>query len=250
MSDYSQGKIYILKSKNTEDVYIGSTTLSLQERFHFHMSNYYRWLRTNNNYITSIEIIKQGEPYIELLQDYSCNSQKELRRKEGEYQLKIKCVNKNVAGRSIKEYNSLPEVKERRQEYEKNRPCRKEQRKEYRKKNRDEINERNKKLMNEYRSRPEVKEQISEWGKEYRSRPEVKEHNKKQSKEYRNRPEVKKRLSEKKKQTFKCICGSEITIVHKRRHEKTRKHIQYIEEIKEKGDSTNINEFIEHITTN
>ena len=37
MTDYSQGKIYILRSKNTDDVYIGSTKESLEERFHFHM---------------------------------------------------------------------------------------------------------------------------------------------------------------------------------------------------------------------
>ncbi len=43
MNDYSQGKIYILKSNNTDDVYIGSTKYTIEERFHNHMAKYYRW---------------------------------------------------------------------------------------------------------------------------------------------------------------------------------------------------------------
>lgn len=253
MSDYSQGKIYILKSKNTEDVYIGSTKGTLEERFYWHMMHYHKWLRTKKNYCTSFEIIKHKEPYIEKLEDYPCESREELRKKEGEYQLKIECVNKNIAGRTKKEWDE--DNKQHIHQYNKeyySRPDVIEQRKEYRK---------------EYEQRPEVKEKA----KDYRTRPEVKQYmkeynkqwieiNNEYHKEWEQKNKVKrskqkkeyyqKVLKQKGEKKMKCVCGVTVRCDNKRRHEKSRKHIKYIEEMKEKGDTTNINEFIEQVTSN
>jgi hypothetical protein len=41
---------------------------------------------------------------IELIELYPCNSKMELRRREGHHQQLIDCVNRNVAGRTRKEY--------------------------------------------------------------------------------------------------------------------------------------------------
>ena len=260
MSDYSQGKIYILKSKNTEDVYIGSTKYTLEERFHTHMLNYYQYKRGYKKYCTSFEIIKHKEPYIELIELYPCESREELRKKEGEYQLKIECVNKLIAGRTIeeyrednkeilsqkaKEYQSRPEIKERLKKYRaipEIRERNNQYSKEYRVKNKEEL--KNKKKI--HRSKPEVKKYISEYGKKYNEKNREKILKMKKEKYQLNKDII----SEKGKQTFKCICGATIRCDNKRRHEKSHKHIQYIEEMKEKGDFTNINEFIEQLTTN
>ena len=237
MSDYSQGKIYIIKSKNTEDVYIGSTKYTLEERFHTHMMNYYKWLRTNKPYVSSYEIIKHGEPYIELLELYPCNTEEELKTKEGEYQLKIECVNIRTEGIGKDGTD-----------------------KKYRENHRDDINKR----QQERRLREEVKEKDNEQSKKwYRENKEYKrEYNKKWREENKEKYKEKKLESNKKyyeknkeivlqkqsirtKQKMKCICGATIRCDNKRRHEKSHKHIQYIEEMKEKGDVTNLNEFFD-----
>jgi len=216
MSDYSQGKIYILKSKNTDDVYIGSTKYTLEERFHTHMMNYYQNKRGFKIYCSSYEVIKNGEPYIELLENYPCNNRQELRKKEGEYQSMMDCVNKRLAGRTDKEAKIewLKNNKEHRQKY-----------------------------LKEYMSRPEVKKHRKEYEKDYY------QNNKEKKKAYR-----KEYLKTRKDNKIKCICGSEIRKDNMRRHEKGKNHIQYIEEMKEKSDSTNLNEFFEQfkfkLTTN
>ena len=109
------------------------------------------------------------------------------------------CVNKQIAGRTKKEY------------YEDNKNKIIEQRK-------------------EYQSRPEVNEKIKEYHKKYY------QNNKEKLKEYeKNRPKI------------KCVCGSEHRKADTRRHQKTQKHIKYIEEMKEKADVTNLNEFFEQL---
>ena len=59
---------------------------------------------------------------------------------------------------------------------------------------------------------------------------------------------------DKNKKKIKCVCGSEYRKADIRRHERSKKHIKYIEEMKEKADSTNLNEFFEQfkfkLTTN
>jgi hypothetical protein len=237
MSDYSQGKIYILKSKNTEDVYIGSTKYTLEERFHTHMVNYYKWLR-KKGYCSSIEIIKHGEPYIELLELYPCNTKKELRLKEGEYQRMIDSVNIRIEGRTKKEW------------VEDNKEHIKEQSKEYH--SRPEVKKRTNERYKKYYE--DNKEKILEKCKQHRKdNPEL--YKKRHKKNYqKHKDKIIKRNSEnyekRKNVKYICVCGKEIRIDNKRRHERSKKHIQYIEDMKEKGDLTNINEFIEHITTN
>ena len=216
MSDYSQGKIYMLTSEQTPEIYIGSTKETLEERLTKHKSDYKRWLEGKYHYVSSYEILQYEDCEIKLIQNYPCNTEQELRKKEGEYQIMMDCVNKHIAGRTCKEYHkeyySRPEVKEHRKEYEKKRPCRK-----------------------EYR-------------KEYNQRPGIKEHQKKYRE--KNKEEIKKKASQK----IKCICGSEIRKDNMRRHEQSKNHIQYIEEMKEKADATNLNEFFEQfkfkLTTN
>ena len=98
INKYQESKIYIIKSNQTDKIYIGSTIQSLNKRFSDHKSS--------RNKTTSKNIMIFGDAYIELLEQYPCNSATELFRKEGEYILlnKENAVNKCVAGRTPKEY--------------------------------------------------------------------------------------------------------------------------------------------------
>jgi len=199
MSDYSQGKIYMITTNKIYEVYIGSTIQTLEERLSSHKSDYKRWLKGEKKYCTSFEILQYDDCEILLVEDYPCESKKELRLKEGEYICEMDCVNKVIPSRSRKEYF-----------------------KEYYQKNKEILSQNMKEYMKEYSQKSEVKEKLKAYNKEY----------------YQNN-----------KQKFTCICSGIYSKKNKAKHYKTRKHIQYIEEMKEKGDPTNINECIEQITS-
>jgi hypothetical protein len=98
MTDYSQGKIYAIRSPNTDKYYIGSTATTLCKRFYDHKIKY-----TNKVYqTTSCLIFEAGEAYIELIELYPCDSKVELNKREGELQRENKemIVNKNMAHRT------------------------------------------------------------------------------------------------------------------------------------------------------
>ena len=99
------GKIYRIKSHKTDQVYIGSTTLPLSSRFSKHKSDYKRYLNGNFNFVSSFEILKYSDAFIELVEDYPCENKSELRKREGLLTLQsTNCVNKHIAGRTEQEY--------------------------------------------------------------------------------------------------------------------------------------------------
>ena len=103
--DYKNGKIYTIRSYQTDKIYIGSTTQSLSKRLSCHKSNYKNYLDGKYHKITSFDIIEYGDAYIELLEAYPCDNKMMLDKKEGGcIRAEPNCVNKVVAGRTQKEY--------------------------------------------------------------------------------------------------------------------------------------------------
>src|SRR3989304_4474270 len=103
MVNYQKGKIYAIRSYTTDMVYIGSTTQPLSRRLSKHRSNYKRFLAGKYNNVTSFELIKHGDAYIELVEDYPCDRKDQLLKREGELIRETNCINRYVAGRSDKE---------------------------------------------------------------------------------------------------------------------------------------------------
>ena len=62
---YSKGKIYKIISPNTEKIYIGSTIVTLKQRFSIHKSN---------KNCTSMHIINEGNASIDLMYEYPCKN--------------------------------------------------------------------------------------------------------------------------------------------------------------------------------
>ena len=114
MRDYNKGKIYAIipngvKLEDTDgDVYIGSTAfVNLQTYFKSHHVNDYVYkTATKGNKSSKLMFEKFGIDGCEiiLIENYACENRKELERKEGEYQRKIKCVNIRIAGRNRQEF--------------------------------------------------------------------------------------------------------------------------------------------------
>ena len=110
MPDYSNSKIYAIRSHKTPDIYIGSTCGPLSKRLYQHRHHYKAYNLGKRNYLSSFEIIKHPDNYIELIKEAKCSNKNELHKIEGgEIRLRD-CVNKNVAGRTRKErYRDNPE---------------------------------------------------------------------------------------------------------------------------------------------
>jgi hypothetical protein len=92
MVNYELGKIYTIRSSETVGVYIGSTCDNLAKRFGGHKASY----KLNQN-VSSKHIFDYGikNAYIELLENYPCNSREELNKREGEHiRMMENCVNK------------------------------------------------------------------------------------------------------------------------------------------------------------
>ena len=99
------GKIYTIRSYETELIYVGSTTEKrLSARFSKHKSSYKYYLKSGKKYSTACEILKYSDAYIELVREVENCTKDELRKIEGQYTREIKCVNKNIAGQTQKEY--------------------------------------------------------------------------------------------------------------------------------------------------
>lgn len=95
--DYLNGKIYTIRSYQTDMFYIGSTTAPLTKRFSQHNCNY-----NKNKHSNIIEIFKHGDAYIELLEEFPCKNKNELNKREGELirQHKNNCVNIQIPCRT------------------------------------------------------------------------------------------------------------------------------------------------------
>ena len=111
--------IYYLKSYKTNDIYIGSTVCNLNKRIYNHKRDYKRYLNGVFRYMSSYELIKHNDCYIEMIETLHNISKKEMHKIEGQYIQNTKCVNNRIAGRSLKEYykENKEQIKKRNKKY-------------------------------------------------------------------------------------------------------------------------------------
>lgn len=104
---YANAKIYSIRSNQCKEYYIGSTCLKLPMRLYHHRRHYNQWLKDKHNYITSYEILKYEDAYIELIEEVKCNNKMELLKREGELirEHYNNIVNKARPNRTKEEYN-------------------------------------------------------------------------------------------------------------------------------------------------
>ena len=103
MPDYKNGRIYTIRCRtDIKLIYIGSTTLPLSRRLSSHkldkFCSLYKYIKENFDGDWS-------NWYIELYEEYQCDNREQLNKREGEIQREIATINKNKAGRTMKEYN-------------------------------------------------------------------------------------------------------------------------------------------------
>jgi hypothetical protein len=191
MPDYLNGKLYTIRSHQTDKVYVGSTTQTLSVRMAGHRKDFKRYNKGLYSYVSSFELLKYDDAYIELIELYPCNSKVELDRGEGVYIRQMDCVNKNIAGRTRTEW--IEENKEGIKEYQK----------EYRQNNKEKIAELNKQHYQDN------KEYYNEYNKKYKQD---------------NRERIKEQANKK----FDCECGGKYTNGNKSTHLGSKKHQKYL----------------------
>ena len=110
MTAYSKGKIYKLVSNVSDLIYIGSTCNPLPKRFYQHKAQYKRWLERKAGYVTSFKLFEEDEienTRIILIEKFPCDSKMELAKRKRYFVEQIDCVNKQIPGRSKKEYDDF-----------------------------------------------------------------------------------------------------------------------------------------------
>ena len=184
--DFKHGKIYCIRNTITDDLYVGSTTQALCKRMTYH-----RYSAKYKNYMNMKLYLKINELgidnfYIELIEDYPCDSLEQLRKREGYHIRSMATLNHRIAGRTDKEYyeNNKDKLNDQKKEhYKQNKDKILEHQKEYREQNKNKINERHKEYYEQN------KDKISERQKEYYNNniqyfKEYYENNKQHFKEY------------------------------------------------------------------
>ena len=106
MPNYANGKIYAIRSKETDEVYIGSTCSTLKDRFSKHKSTHKRKISgVVFRATTASQILKYANAYIELIENCQCETKRDLLDREGAItKITPNCVNTQIQGRTIKQY--------------------------------------------------------------------------------------------------------------------------------------------------
>jgi hypothetical protein len=175
--DYSKNKIYKIYSHLGDKIYIGSTVCDLvSQRIVKHRDSYKYWKKHNANYTTSFSLFEKygiENCIIELIEAKPCIDINEQAKLEGSYIRTLECVNKNIPGRTRKEYceDNKEKIKAKnkqfyekkkdniKQYYQDNKGEIKETFAQYREDNKDLINQKNKIYDNK---RKELKKQYNE----------------------------------------------------------------------------------------
>jgi hypothetical protein len=148
MVNYQLGKIYKIVCRITGEVYVGSTCEpTLARRLVSHRSAYKQFYEKNKgSCFASFQIILRGDYYIDLLENFPCNSSDELRKREREYYDKIECIN------VCRPYLYIEEMKAERQLYDEiHKDVIREQQKKYNEEHRERINKL--KLLNYHKNK-------------------------------------------------------------------------------------------------
>ena len=217
---YNNSRIYKISSSLTDKIYIGSTCQALSQRMAGHMGNYKMYLKDKTKpYVSSFEIIKLGDAFITLIEDCNFNNKQQLLLQEGlTIRININiCVNKVIAGRTINEWrvDNKEIIAENAKEYSLyNKQLITEYKKKHYEEHREHIIEYQKKHYEEHRK------DIVEYQKQYRQ-DNLDILNEKHKQYYNDN---KKTILEMNKATYICDCGKTSTIIHKTRHNKSKKH--------------------------
>jgi hypothetical protein len=93
--NYALGKIYKIIDNTNEQCYVGSTCEPiLARRLAGHVRCYKCHLKGKANYVSSFEILKNGDYEIILIENFPCDNKDELHARERHWSNEIPCINR------------------------------------------------------------------------------------------------------------------------------------------------------------
>ena len=106
MVDYKKGKIYQIKNTIDDDVYVGSTTNTLEGRMKGHKGSA-QYTKCKQHYSLYHKMNEYGcdKFFIELIEEHPCNSKLELLAREGHWIRERGTLNKIIQGRNKQEWH-------------------------------------------------------------------------------------------------------------------------------------------------
>jgi len=134
MVDYKKSKIYKIVCNITGLTYYGSTVNPISKRIGQHRNKF----KTGNAECSSRQVLVGGDYDYSLVEEFSCENKEQLHKRERFYIENNDCVNKQIPGRTLREYNEQNKNKFS-EYYEQNKDKILVQSKEYREKNRDKL---------------------------------------------------------------------------------------------------------------
>lgn len=233
MNKYQNGKIYKIVDVGYTKCYIGSTCEKLSQRMARHRGTYKSYLKDNKLNTSSSRLFDEfgiENCKIELIEEYPCENKMELLRKEGEHIRNNNCVNKIIAGRTVKEYNedNKEKISANAKLYKINNHDRLKQQREsnaeYLKQKSKEHYQANKGYINE-RHRQQYEANKEDTNKRHKQNYEKNREHIKQ-KYYENRDMILANQA----QLITCPCGSIGRKGDKARHERTNKHQDWLQQ--------------------
>ena len=192
MVDYTKSKIYKIVCNITGLTYYGSTVNPISKRVSQHRCKF----KADTLKCSSRQVLVGGDYDYSLVEEFSCENKDQLHRRERYYIENNDCVNKEIPGRTRKEYKE----QYNKEHYEQNKDKILAKCKEYYEQNKD---------------------KISAQKKEYR------EQNKDKISEYYEKN--KDKISVRTKTKVTCECGSVFAHGKLARHKRTKKHQAYLE---------------------
>lgn len=205
VKSYQDGKVYGIYNTVNNLIYVGSTVQALCHRFQKHKCNSRESSKQSSMRIyQAFRKLGIDKFYIELIENYPCNSVEELRQREGHWIRHFQSYKPDMG------YNYQIAGRPRKEKEEAYRETHKEQRaqqwKEWYAKNKDKVEERKK----EYRK--DHKEDMSIYNKEYAQKNKDKIH-------------------EQRSLLVMCECGEEVKKMSMRLHKKSKKHLDKLSSI-------------------
>jgi hypothetical protein len=150
MPDYSKSKIYTIRHKtDTSLIYVGSTTQKLYRRYSHHRKLFRKDISPLNKLYNAMKETNIDDWYIQLHEDYPCNSKEELLQKEAEVIREISTLNYQIPLQTTNEWlikdrkNNPEKYREKDKKWREQNPDKKaENDKEYRETHKEEIKDR------------------------------------------------------------------------------------------------------------
>jgi hypothetical protein len=202
---YGNGKIYKLVNDVDDEIYVGSTCLSLSKRLHYHRNA--KTTRSQIKIYSHLNNIGWERVKIVLIEECPCENKEQLLRRERYWIENLKAtLNTHMPSRTYKQY------------YEEHKTVIIEHARMYYQQNKERYHQQSKQR---WQNTKEIQQQKS---KEWREKNRDTLRQKKQEYYQNHRDDILEKLKEK----VKCECGCEIVKCHVNRHNKTKKHQQWL----------------------